>query len=88
MQWAEAIDNLKFDTPGSDKSFGMKIRPDGDIDINEKFWEEDFDIPTCPKCSGVLKPDVRLSTKGASTIPSASIKTFVRDFFILITFIS
>ncbi|KAL8170798.1 hypothetical protein V2J09_022602 [Rumex salicifolius] len=57
-KWAEAIDNLKFDTPGSDKSFGMRIRPDGDIDIDEKFWEEDFYIPPCPECSGVLKPDV------------------------------
>ncbi|XP_073526346.1 uncharacterized protein [Phyllobates terribilis] len=57
-KWAEAIDNLKFDTPGSDKSFGMRIRPDGDIDIDEKFWEEDFDIPCCPECRGVLKPDV------------------------------
>ncbi|XP_010674411.2 NAD-dependent protein deacylase SRT2 [Beta vulgaris subsp. vulgaris] len=57
-KWAEAIDSLTFDSPGSDKSFGMRIRPDGDIDIDEKFWEEDFHIPTCPECDGVLKPDV------------------------------
>ena len=37
----------------------MKQRPDGDIEIDEKFWEEDFHIPTCQKCNGVLKPDVR-----------------------------
>lgn len=37
----------------------MKQRPDGDIEIDEKFWEEDFHIPTCSKCNGVLKPDVR-----------------------------
>lgn len=37
----------------------MKRRPDGDIEINEKFWEEDFNIPTCRKCKGVLKPNVR-----------------------------
>ena len=37
----------------------MKQRPDGDIEIDEKFWEEDFYIPTCHKCKGVLKPDVR-----------------------------
>lgn len=36
----------------------MKQRPDGDIEIDEKFWEEDFHIPTCQKCNGVLKPDV------------------------------
>lgn len=42
----------------SDKSFGMKQRPDGDIEIDEKFWEEDFYIPDCERCQGVLKPDV------------------------------
>jgi NAD-dependent deacetylase sirtuin 4 len=57
-QWAEAIDNLDHGNPGSEKSFGMKQRPDGDIEIDEKFWEEDFIIPTCQKCNGVLKPDV------------------------------
>lgn len=36
----------------------MKQRPDGDVEIDEKFWEEDFHIPTCEKCNGVLKPDV------------------------------
>lgn len=57
-QWAEAIENLDHGDPGSDKSFGMKQRPDGDIEIDERFWEEDFIIPTCHKCNGVLKPDV------------------------------
>lgn len=37
----------------------MKQRPDGDIEIDEKFWEEGFHIPVCEKCKGVLKPDVR-----------------------------
>ena len=37
----------------------MKQRPDGDIEIDEKFWEEDFHIHTRQKCNGVLKPDVR-----------------------------
>lgn len=37
----------------------MKQRPDGDIEIDEKFWEEGFNIPVCEKCQGVLKPDVR-----------------------------
>ncbi|KAE8663742.1 NAD-dependent protein deacetylase SRT2 [Hibiscus syriacus] len=36
----------------------MKQRPDGDIEIDEKFWKEDFHIPTCQKCNGILKPDV------------------------------
>ncbi|XP_031280698.1 NAD-dependent protein deacylase SRT2 isoform X2 [Pistacia vera] len=57
-KWAAAIESLDHGSPGSDKSFGMQQRPDGDIEINEKFWEEEFHIPTCQKCSGVLKPDV------------------------------
>uniref|UniRef100_A0A2N9GS70 NAD-dependent protein deacylase n=1 Tax=Fagus sylvatica TaxID=28930 RepID=A0A2N9GS70_FAGSY len=57
-KWAAAIESLDYGNPGSDKSFGMKQRPDGDIEIDEKFWEEDFHIPTCQKCDGVLKPDV------------------------------
>lgn len=57
-KWAAAIESLDSGKPGSDKSFGMKQRPDGDIEIDEKFWEEDFLIPTCQKCDGVLKPNV------------------------------
>lgn len=38
----------------------MQQRPDGDIEIDEKFWEQDFDIPSCNQCGGVLKPDVRI----------------------------
>ncbi|KAG6773481.1 hypothetical protein POTOM_020759 [Populus tomentosa] len=57
-KWAEAIESLDNGSPGSEKSFGMKQRPDGDIEIDEKFWEEDYHIPACPKCNGVLKPDV------------------------------
>lgn len=57
-KWAAAIDSLVFESPGSDKSFGMRIRPDADIEIDEKFWEEDFHIPICPECDGVLKPEV------------------------------
>ncbi|CAL9019353.1 unnamed protein product [Prunus brigantina] len=57
-KWAEAIESLDYGNPGSERSFGMKQRPDGDIEIDEKFWEEEFHIPTCQKCNGVLKPDV------------------------------
>ncbi|KAK9167399.1 hypothetical protein Scep_002590 [Stephania cephalantha] len=46
-KWSEAIENLKIGSPGSEKSFGMKQRPDGDVEIDEKFWEEEFHIPTC-----------------------------------------
>jgi len=58
LKWAEAIDSLEVAQPGSDKSFGMQQRPDGDIEIDEKFWEQDFEIPNCHQCDGVLKPDV------------------------------
>jgi NAD+-dependent protein deacetylase sirtuin 4 len=50
---------LEVGQPGSDKSFGMQQRPDGDVEIDEKFWEQDFEIPSCHQCGGVLKPDVR-----------------------------
>ncbi|KAM4113489.1 hypothetical protein ACJW30_05G224400 [Castanea mollissima] len=58
-KWAAAIESFDYGNLGSsDKSFGMKQRPDGDIEIDEKFWEEDFHIPTCQKCNGVLKHEV------------------------------
>lgn len=57
-KWASAIESLECGNPGSDKSFGMQQRPDGDIEIDEKFWEQDFNIPNCPQCGGILKPDV------------------------------
>ncbi|KAF9681820.1 hypothetical protein SADUNF_Sadunf05G0042300 [Salix dunnii] len=67
-KWAEAIESLDNGNPGSEKSFGMKQRPDGDIEIDEKFWEEDYHIPACPKCNGVLKPDVIFSCTGSTCI--------------------
>ncbi|XP_019708207.1 NAD-dependent protein deacylase SRT2 isoform X2 [Elaeis guineensis] len=57
-KWASAIESLECSNPGSDKSFGMQQRPDGDIEIDEKFWEQDFNIPDCLQCGGMLKPDV------------------------------
>ncbi|URE12754.1 hypothetical protein MUK42_22113 [Musa troglodytarum] len=57
-QWAAAIESLECGDPGSDKSFGMQQRPDADIEIDAKFWEEDFEIPNCQQCGGILKPDV------------------------------
>ncbi|AQK39613.1 NAD-dependent protein deacylase SRT2 [Zea mays] len=58
LKWAQAIDSLEVGQPGSGKSFGMQQRPDGDVEIDEKFWEQDFEIPSCHQCGGVLKPDV------------------------------
>lgn len=33
------------------------IRPDGDIDLSPKLVEN-FKVPSCPKCRGILKPDI------------------------------
>lgn len=57
-KWAAAVESLEHGDPGSDKNFGMQQRPDGDIEIDEKFWEQDFVIPDCNQCGGMLKPDV------------------------------
>ncbi|KAJ8483925.1 hypothetical protein OPV22_016410 [Ensete ventricosum] len=59
-KWAAAIESLEWGDPGSDKSFGMQQRPDADIEIDAKFWEEDFEVPNCQQCGGILKPDVVL----------------------------
>ncbi|XP_021801618.1 NAD-dependent protein deacylase SRT2 isoform X3 [Prunus avium] len=67
-KWAEAIESLDYGNPGSERSFGMKQRPDGDIEIDEKFWEEEFHIPTCQKCNGVLKPDYIGNIKSQGTL--------------------
>jgi hypothetical protein len=55
LQWAQAIDSLEVGQPGSGKSFGIQQRPHGDVEIDEKFWEQDFEIPSCHQCGGVLK---------------------------------
>lgn len=60
QEWALGIKSLENCSPGSDASFGMQQRPDGDIEIDEKFWEDNFTIPTCEQCGGVLKPNVVL----------------------------
>lgn len=57
-KWASAIESLEQGNPGSDANFGMQQRPDGDIEIDAKFWEEEFNIPNCQQCGGMLKPDV------------------------------
>lgn len=77
LQWASAIESLEFGNPGSDQSFGMKQRPDGDIEIDEKFWEEDFHIPTCQKCNGVLKPDVSFCFLWSKTCTDEHIHYFM-----------
>lgn len=60
----------------------MKQRPDGDIEIDEKFWEEGFHIPVCKKCQGVLKPDVRwILWQGIETKQFGSVSYYTFGFF-------
>ncbi|XP_015793571.1 NAD-dependent protein deacylase Sirt4-like [Tetranychus urticae] len=33
------------------------VRPDGDVDLDARFVEN-FKVPRCPKCLGILKPDI------------------------------
>lgn len=68
LQWAASIESLESRDPGSDKSFGMHQRPDADIEIDAKYWEEDFEIPNCQLCGGMLKPDVRMPLSNMITI--------------------
>jgi NAD-dependent SIR2 family protein deacetylase len=41
--------------PNVDRTADFEITPDGDAEVE---ISKDFRIPGCPKCSGVLKPDV------------------------------
>ncbi|KAJ1685861.1 hypothetical protein LUZ63_017251 [Rhynchospora breviuscula] len=56
-KWAAEIEKLDGGPTGSDENLGVQ-RPDADVEIDKKFWEEEFDIPECQDCGGVLKPDV------------------------------
>uniref|UniRef100_A0A2P2KJU1 NAD-dependent protein deacylase n=1 Tax=Rhizophora mucronata TaxID=61149 RepID=A0A2P2KJU1_RHIMU len=57
-KWTAAIERMDYYNPRADESFGMRQKPTPDVKIDEKFWEEDFNVPACPKCDGMLKPDV------------------------------
>lgn len=58
-EWALALEALE--NGKAVLSTGMQQRPDGDIEIDESFWEGKFKIPTCQECNrGVLKPNVVL----------------------------
>ncbi|KAK7874220.1 hypothetical protein R5R35_006262 [Gryllus longicercus] len=35
----------------------QSVRPDGDVDLPQDFVEQ-FVVPNCPDCSGILKPDI------------------------------
>lgn len=41
--------------PGIQKDLSVEFTPDGDAEVEATA---DFKIPSCPRCSGVLKPDV------------------------------
>jgi NAD-dependent SIR2 family protein deacetylase len=41
--------------PGIKKDLSVEFTPDGDAEVEATA---DFNVPSCEKCSGVLKPDV------------------------------
>ncbi|XP_071736272.1 NAD-dependent protein deacylase SRT2-like [Rutidosis leptorrhynchoides] len=55
--WAKAIESLAT-RKNSDDSLGLKKSPNGDIEIDENFWESKLQIPSCSRCNGILKPKV------------------------------
>lgn len=68
MQWASAVECLERGESGSDPSFGLSQRPDGDVEVEDSVWTNaDFQVPPCTLCGGVLKPDVINAT---SSLPS------------------
>jgi len=36
---------------------GVLRRPDGDVELSDEF-QKTFRVPPCPRCGGVLKPNV------------------------------
>ncbi|EFJ28669.1 hypothetical protein SELMODRAFT_411217 [Selaginella moellendorffii] len=60
LEWAAAVEIVESGgAVGSDASFGMQQRPDGDIEIDDSvFSRDDFQIPACQACGGNLKPHV------------------------------
>ena len=36
---------------------GVLRRPDGDVELSDEF-QKTFHVPPCPRCGGVLKPNV------------------------------
>ena len=50
QQWLEAAN------PAYARS-GAAVAPDGDADVDRADWQG-FRVPDCPRCGGILKPDV------------------------------
>jgi NAD-dependent SIR2 family protein deacetylase len=61
MRCRALLDRLEMDhlieqlNPGIQKDVSVEFTPDGDAEVEAS---ESFSIPTCPSCSGILKPDV------------------------------
>ncbi len=36
---------------------GVLRRPDGDVELTDEF-QKTFRVPPCPRCGGILKPNV------------------------------
>jgi NAD-dependent SIR2 family protein deacetylase len=54
--------------PGVSKDNAIEFTPDGDAEVE---IAADFNIPSCPKCAGVLKPDVVFF---GESVPSARVE--------------
>ncbi|CAM8881822.1 unnamed protein product [Rhodiola kirilowii] len=56
-KWAAALESLKITGSDLENTYGVKRKPGGGLQIDHNFWAEEFCVPNCEKCSGVLKPD-------------------------------
>lgn len=63
---------LQLANPGLEKDPNIEFTPDGDAEIEETTG---FSVPSCPGCSGVLKPDVVFF---GETVPEERVETAIR----------
>jgi NAD-dependent deacetylase sirtuin 4 len=59
-QWAAAMEASESGIEMENN--GIRLRPDGDVEIDESFWEGRLIVPGCQRCQGMLKPNVYLNT--------------------------
>lgn len=50
------------------------LRPDGDIELSKDYVDQ-FKVPSCPECGGILKPDIVFF---GDNVPMSRIKEIVR----------
>lgn len=62
LECAEVVDRSRFQQQLTERNADwahddVTLAPDGDVDLDGVRYE-DFDVPGCPRCQGVLKPTV------------------------------